>query len=272
MAYSPTAFTGSIPANYHAGLGPVIFQPYAEDIAARFTPKSGVRILELACGTGIVTRCLLDRLPTAGSLVATDLNEDMVDLARQNVGVEPRLSLAQADALALPFDDAGFDVVVMQFGWMFLPDKAKAASEAARVLRAGGQFLMNVWDAPPRNPHIVFTLRDAMEHFFTTDPPRFYETPFGSSALDPIRVELEAAGFDDLCFEVVRKQGPIGDHANFATGLVFGNPLVLELQDRSGPSPEQVHQFIVDALENRLGPAPTRLPLSAIVVSALKSD
>ena len=128
---NPTAFTGSIPEIYHRCLGPLLFEPYAKDLAARLRAVKlppNPRILELACGTGIVTRELLSSLPSA-HITATDLNEAMLDIARKQLGpaaADPRLRFQQADACKLPFPDRSFDVIVCQYGMMFFSDKPGA--------------------------------------------------------------------------------------------------------------------------------------------------
>src|SRR5687768_13476190 len=108
-------FTGSIPAFYDRHLGPVLFEPYARDLARRLLGHEGVRVLETACGTGITTRRLLERQPASGRLVATDLNQAMLDHARSSLPGDARIEWRTADAQALPFPDASFDAVVMQF-------------------------------------------------------------------------------------------------------------------------------------------------------------
>ena len=101
-------------------------------------------ILELACGTGIVTRELLTSLSANGHLTATDLNQAMIDVARKQMGplaADLRLHLQPADACKLPFPDASFDVIVCQYGVMFFPDKPRSMREARRVLAPGGRYL-----------------------------------------------------------------------------------------------------------------------------------
>ena len=149
---SDTVFAGSIPALYDRYLGPLLFEPYARDTRAARSPScSRARVLETAAGTGIVTTALAERLPASTTLVATDLNQAMIDHAATKPALE-RVELRQADALALPFADASFDVVVCQFGVMFFPDRVAGYREARRVLAPGGRFVLSVWDSLQHNP------------------------------------------------------------------------------------------------------------------------
>ena len=132
-------FAGSIPKLYEEYLVPLIFEPYAVDLVNRLASQSPARVLEIAAGTGVVTRKLASALPESVSVVATDLNQAMLDLASV-VGTKRPVEWRQADAMQLPFEDSAFDVVVCQFGVMFFPEKSKAFSEARRVLRSGRYF------------------------------------------------------------------------------------------------------------------------------------
>jgi ubiquinone/menaquinone biosynthesis C-methylase UbiE len=138
-------FAGAIPRVYDAWLVPLIFEPYAADLVARLASRSLSRVLEIAAGTGVVTRRLASALPGHVSIVASDLNQAMLDHAAA-LGTARAVEWRQADALSLPFEDHDFDAVVCQFGAMFFPDRAQAFSEALRVVRPGGVFVFNVWD------------------------------------------------------------------------------------------------------------------------------
>lgn len=188
-------FTGSIPKLYEEYLVPLIFAPYAGDLVHRLVSRPLDRVLEIAAGTGVVTRELASMLPENVSVVATDLNQPMLDLASA-IGTTRPVEWRQADAMQLPFGDAVFDAVVCQFGVMFFPDKPKAFSEARRVLRPGGVLIFNVWDRIEENEfaHIVTT---ALASLFPKDPPRFMaRTPHGYYDLATIARDLKAGGFN----------------------------------------------------------------------------
>jgi len=187
-------FSGSIPKLYESHLVPLIFEPYAADLTHRVASRFPARVLEIAAGTGVVTRSLAAALSERVSIVATDLNQPMLDFAstiRTNRPVEWR----QADAMQLPFPDGMFDVVICQFGVMFFPEKSKAFSEARRVLRSGGVFIFNVWDRIEEN-EFADTVTTALESLFPKDPPRFLaRTPHGYCDRLTIERDLANGGF-----------------------------------------------------------------------------
>src|SRR5579871_3012591 len=146
MRTGDQVFAGSIPENYDRYVTPLIFEPYAADLAERAAALAPRAVLETAAGTGVVTRALAPRLPHGARYVATDLNQPMIDYAASRQPAGARIEWGQADALALPFEDGAFDLVCCQFGVMFFPDRIAGYREARRVLRPGGRFLFNVWD------------------------------------------------------------------------------------------------------------------------------
>jgi ubiquinone/menaquinone biosynthesis C-methylase UbiE len=227
MTATDFVFAGSIPALYERHLGPLLFAPYAADLAARAAALAPKRILETAAGTGIVTAALAAALPAA-EITATDLNQAMLDVA---AGALSGIDFRQADAQALPFADAAFDLVVSQFGVMFFPDRIGAYAEARRVLRPGGAFLFNAWDRLERNP-VTAAIGDALARHFPNDPPNFYaRIPFGYH--DPARIEadLRAADFTEIAIETVALSSRVDARAA-ATGLCQGTPLRAEIEQR----------------------------------------
>ncbi len=187
-------FAGSIPKLYETYLVPLIFEPYAADLANRLAARPLARVLEIAAGTGAVTRMLASVLPDDIAIVATDLNQPMLDQAAA-IGTKRPVEWRHADAMQLPFPDAAFDAVVCQFGVMFFPDKAKAYAEARRVLRPRGVFIFNVWDRIEEN-EFAGTVTTALESVFPNDPPRFMaRIPHGYHDRSTIERDLANGGF-----------------------------------------------------------------------------
>ena len=267
---APHAFTGSIPPIYDKHLGPVIFTPYADDLAQRLRPGAKARVLEVACGTGIVTGRLLGKLPAGARLLATDLNPAMIEHARTRVRADTRLEFRQADAQQLPFADGSFDHYVCQFGIMFFPDKVAALKEARRVLAPGGEVLLNTWGAMADNDFARIG-HTVVSTFFKTDPPTFYLTPFGWHDQAAIRAAFQAAGLPNVTIEVVDRPTTAVSAQDFATGVVLGNPIATAIKERLG---DAAHERVVAAVAQELarngGASPWRGKLRALVVRAVR--
>jgi ubiquinone/menaquinone biosynthesis C-methylase UbiE len=268
MTGDVAGFVGDIPQHYDQGLGPIIFVDYAADMARRVAACKPGRVLEIAAGTGIVTRVLRDVLPATAHLTATDLNPPMLEIARAKFRDGEAVDFKPADAMALPFADGSFDAVVCQFGVMFYPDKDKSYREALRVLSPGGHYLFSIWDSHRYNPFGRIT-HEVAARFFPADPPQFMNVPF-AYAFEPIKQSLIEAGFADITAAVVRREKEIPDAARFARGLVYGSPLIDQLRARGDTSPEQVVDVLVTEFHREFGFDPGRMPLQAIMFSATK--
>jgi len=231
---SDAVFAGSIPELYESHLVPMIFAFYAADMAQRVAALGPSRVLETAAGTGVVTRAMVRVLPPEVELVATDLNPPMLNRAAALIGTQRAVTWQPADAMQLPFDDASFDVVVCQFGAMFFPDKARAFSEARRVLRRGGTLLFNVWDRIEENEFAHVT-GEALATLFPADPPRFMaRTPHGYFDTAAITRDLAAAGFIAPRFETIASRSHAASALIPATAYCQGTPLRNEIEARSG--------------------------------------
>ena len=259
-------FDGSIPATYDRYLGPLLFRPYAVDLAGRVRILAPRRVLEVACGTGILTSELAKVLPPGTQIVATDLNDPMLAYAAERVPEAP-IAWRQADACALPFPGGAFDAVVCQFGVMFVPDKPLAFREARRVLTAGGHYFFSVWDTLDHNP-LGRIAHDTIRSFFPDNPPDFYQLPFGFCDRSLITRLLADAGFVGSSLFTVSLEGMSPSPLEVATGLVKGNPVLTAIQERGTSSPDRIVTALAAALELVAGPGPLRIPMQAIVVSA----
>ncbi len=259
-------FVGEIPEHYDAGLGPVIFADAADDLARRVAALSPSSVLEIAAGSGIVSRRLRDAMAPEARLVVSDLNPPMLAVARRKFSEGERVEFSEADAMALPFGQAEFDFLVCQFGVMFFPDKVASFREAARVLRPGGHYLFNVWSSMAVNPFAEIN-QEVLGHFFPQDTPGFYRVPFSYPDPDVVRRDLAAAGWTDVAIETVRFSKTIADPAGFAHGVVYGNPLIAEIHERGGASPAEVEAAILAGYRSRFGSDPMVMPLEELVIT-----
>ena len=260
-------FSGSIPRHYDEYLGPVMFEPYAADLVGRLRMSDGMRVLELACGTGVVTRRQRAALPESATLVATDLNEAMVSYARAAVPASG-IEWQTADAQALPFADASFDAVVCQFGIMFLPDTVLGFAEAHRVLVPGGAMYANAWLSLDSNP-VHSSIDEAVTALFPDDPPRFLDVPYGYHDRARILSDATAGGFSDVQLEEVRVQAQGSSALDYVTGFVRGTPLNHGLTQRDADLDEVARQ-VAEVVGARHGAAPVTVDLAAIVITATR--
>lgn len=246
-------FTGSIPKLYDTYLVPLIFEPYAADLANRLGSRSLSRVLEIAAGTGVVTRVLASVLPETVSIVATDLNQAMLDQASV-VEMKRTVEWRQADAMQLPFPDGMFDAVVCQFGVMFFPDKSRAFSEARRVLRPGGVFIFNVWDRITEN-EFADTVTTALESAFANDPPRFLvRTPHGYHDHRIIDRDLANGGFvAPTRIDTVAARSRATSSRIPAIAYCQGTPLRNEIEARDASRLGEATDIAAEAIAKRFG-------------------
>lgn len=269
MADIDREFSGSIPALYDRYIGPFNCAPYAADLAAQVAALAPARVLEVAAGTGVVTRALVQTLPVTSEIVATDLNRPMLDFAAAQPGFE-RIVWRQADALRLPFEDGSFDTVVCQFGVMFFPDKIAGYREARRVLRPGGRYLFNVWDRIEEN-EISNVVQTAVAVLFPDDPPRFLaRTPFGYHDVAAIREELQRAGFSRIETATVALRGHAPSAREPAVGMCEGTPLRSEIEARDATRLAEAVDTAAGALAARFGPGPIEGKIQAHVFTATR--
>jgi SAM-dependent methyltransferase len=226
------------------------------------------RILETAAGTGVVTEALHRALPDA-EIVATDLNQPMLDMAAARIG-SGRVRFVQADAQELPFDDSSFGLVVCQFGAMFFPDKVRSHSEAFRVLKDGGRYLLVIWDHIERN-ELSNAAQNVLIDCFPDDPPLFMrEGPFGYA--DPTRIEqdLHDADFETVEIETVEERSRSSSAHEAATALCYGTPMGIQVEEREPGGLERVFEAVERALQRFEGPEGVDAIMAAHIVTAIK--
>jgi ubiquinone/menaquinone biosynthesis C-methylase UbiE len=269
MTPNDVVFIGSMPEFYDRHLRALLFQPYADDLADRLTNLTAGTLLETAAGTGIVTETLARRLPPSVRIVATDLNKPMLDHAKTKPSLG-RVTFQQADALALPFPDDEFDILVCQFGVMFFPDRQRGFREARRVLKPGGRLLFNVWDKIDRVPpaHAVVV---GLQQRYPAHPSWFLErTPSGYCDPDTIRADLRAAGFEDCHIDTVMRAGHATSPRAVALGLCQGSPLRAEIEALDPAGLEAATDAAAAMVAERCGEGAFETPLQALVVETTR--
>ncbi len=264
-----TAFTGSVPQTYDRYLGPLLFAPYARDMVNRLQPKPNDRILELAAGTGIVTKLIAASLPSGATLTATDLKEPMLAVARNTPGLanNPRVTFKEADACAIPFADASFDAIACQYGVMFFPDKLLAMREARRVLAPKGRYIFNVWDSFEHNP-IPRIVHETVAAKFPTNSPNFLKaTPYGYNDRAEIERVVRAAGFTNVAVETVEFPSSAPTAEDAARAFIEGTPLLAGIQERGVTDITPIRAAAAEALAKRFGAGPCKSTMRAVVFS-----
>lgn len=257
-------FKHSTPSLYHRCMGPLLFEPYATHVAERVAILRPARILETAAGTGIVTRALHEAMPEA-RIVATDINPAVVEFAAAHLPSE-RVTFQPADAMKLPFEDGGFDLVVCLFGVMFFPDKVRAHAEARRVLRDGGRYVVVTFDRLDQNP-IPKTAEEAVARLFPENPPRYMERgPFSYTNAGAVEDDLRAAGFSNVDLETVALSTRVSA-SEAAQGIVLGSPFRAEIARLDPSALGRATEAVITAL----APWDARdAPMSAHVATAIR--
>lgn len=187
---------GANPAeNYERFFVPTIGAPAATNLVGRAAIRSGERVLDVACGTGIVARLAADRVTPGGSVDALDVNPAMLAVARASTPPAMSITWHEAEAGAMPFPDDVFDVVLCQMGLQFMPDKNAALEEMRRVLRPGGRILVSM--PGPAGP-IFELLATAMERHINAEAAGFVRLVFSLHDTSEIEELMTAAGFRDV--------------------------------------------------------------------------
>lgn len=268
MSAGDKVFAGSIPENYDRYMVPLIFAGYARDLAQRAAALSPKAVLETAAGSGAVTRALAPNLASDARYVVTDFNQPMLDYAATRQNFDDRISWRQADAQALPFEDATFDLVCCQFGVMFFPDRPSAYREARRVLKPDGCFLFNAWDRIEEN---VFAddVTKSLAEFFPKDPPRFMaRTPHGYHDTALIRGDLAKAGFSNVTIETRAEESRAPSARLVAVAYCQGTPLRNEIEARGADKLEAATEHAASALARKHGTGEVAARIQAHIVLA----
>lgn len=265
-----SVFAGPVPQIYDEYLVPLIFEPYAADIAARVKRLNPSRILEIACGTGVVTRALAAAVSQEAEIVATDLNQPMLDYAN-TIEIRRPVEWREADAMQLPFENETFDAVVCQFGVMFFPDKPRAFAEAKRVLKPGGTYVFNTWDRIEDN-EFADVVTNSLASVFPDDPPRFMaRTPHGYHDVEVVRSDLKKGGFSSAQIDTVAERSRADLPRTPAIAYCHGTPLRDEIFARDASLIDQATSVCENAIARQFGNDAVDSKIQAHIIEVRKS-
>jgi ubiquinone/menaquinone biosynthesis C-methylase UbiE len=268
MSQMDSKFVGPVPEMYDTFMVPLLFQSYAQDMAARVAALAPEVVLETAAGSGVVTRALAPLLGPKARYVVTDLNPPMLDKAKARQGDDARIEWTAMDAQDLALDDSSFDAVCCQFGAMFFPDRRLGFSEARRVLKPGAPFVFSVWDCLDQND-IPATVWQGVTDHYPDNPPQFFRrVPHGYFVPSEIKSDLEAAGFNKIAIELVTKESRATTARDAALALVMGTPLRMEILARDPGGLDAVTDAAEAALRKRYGDGQVAGKIQALVVTA----
>jgi ubiquinone/menaquinone biosynthesis C-methylase UbiE len=258
------SFSGSMPELYDRFLVPLQFEPFANDLAERLETLTSGHLLEVAAGTGVVTRALARILPRAVHITATDLNPAMLEQAKKHVEAQ-RVVWREADAMALPFPDQAFDHLVCQFGVMFFPDKRAGFREARRVLRSGGRFLFNVWGDKGGTARLL--AEQVVGEKLSRDPARLVAPEYND--VEMVKADLSAAGFVSVSAEKVSKRTRSASAREAAIANCHGGMLRAQIDKLAPGRLDEITEAVEVALAARFGNGAVEAPLHAIVFSGV---
>ena len=216
------AYSGTAPENYQRYFVPAIGGPFAADLIEAAALRPGERVLDVACGTGVVTRLAAERVGPSGMVAALDLNPAMLSAARSIPSSGAPIQWYETSAEAMPLPDGAFDVVLCQLGLQFVADKKAALQEVRRVLVSGGRVLVSV---PPPNPFFD-ALDDALARHAGDQAGGFVRMVFSLSAPATIERLFGEAGFDNVTVRTYSKPLRLPAARDFLWQYVHSTPLV----------------------------------------------
>ena len=266
IQFAPFNFSGSIPEHYEQYLGPMFFEPYAIEVSKRVDASLVQFALEICCGTGRVTRHLRKVISSASKLIASDISQDMITVAKEKLK-ELNIEWQIVDAQQLPLPDNSVDLIVCSFGYMFVPDKPKAFAEAHRVLRPQGMLLFSTWDKLELN-EATYTYRKILRKFLEDSLPESYNLPFSMNDQSAIKLMLQETGFSKIAIESVNKLSISKTAKEAANGLARGGSIYNEIVKRDPSLVEKIVKTLEKELIEKFGNSPMIAPMKAVVCQA----
>ncbi|MEO5682800.1 MAG: methyltransferase domain-containing protein [Chitinophagaceae bacterium] len=259
---------GDSPAFYDQFFGPLFFEPYAIEVAKRINPALTGIALEIAAGTGRVTRHIRERIAAPAKLIASDISENMLGVAKKKLS-HLDIKWQHINAEQLPFNDNSVDLVVCCFGYMFVSDKPKALAEAYRVLTPGSMLLFTTWDRLEQNAISYISTSIAKEY---VQEPLSASNNLATSMSDETIIQslLQDAGFSKISIEKVVQVSVSPTAKEAAYGLIKGGPYYKQSKKDNPALIEEITIKVEKELAEKFGTAPMVAPISAVIIQAWK--
>jgi ubiquinone/menaquinone biosynthesis C-methylase UbiE len=267
--HTGSELSGGAPEFYERYLVPAVFGPWADELVALADVQGGERVLDLACGTGVVARRARQALGESGVVVGADINRDMLQVARVNAA-DLAIEWHEADACVLPFEDGEFDVVFCQQGLQFVPDRAAALREIWRVLGAGGRAVLAVWSSIKDSPGFDALANAIGSHIGAEAAAGLRQGPYGYDPSKGLERSLADAGFSEVRAQQRNKLVRFPSPAEFVRRYALSTPLASTFAQADDAARKQLVDEVATALADFTSPAELAFPMVAYLAVAAR--
>ncbi len=260
-------YGGSGPELYERYLVPSVFGRWAVDLVKLAAPKLGERVLDVACGTGIVARLAAQDVGVMGKVVGLDLNPGMLTVARSaSTGIE-NIEWREGNATAMPLSDKTFDLVFCQQGLQFFPDRLASSKEMHRVLVPGGRLAVSVWSSIGNSPGFSL-LAEALENHIGSEAAALTRLPFSLASEGELRSLTERAGFRNVKIHPATKRLIFPSSDEFVKRYVAATPLASIVARAGSKSQQALLENMSKALQSHVNPDGLAFPIETHFVVA----
>ena len=261
----------SAPEVYERDLVPAVFAPWAPMVIELAKPQTGERVLDVACGTGIVARRAAERVGATGYVLGVDLNPAMIAVARSvaSSSLNPPIEWREASVMALPLGEATFDIVTCQLGLQFFADRPAALREMYRVLAPGGRLGVMVWRSIEYCPGFG-ALAETLERHVGPEAAAVMRAPFALHDGDALRALIAAAGFRDVTVQPAVGMVRFPSVAHLIRSYVAGSPLADQVAKVSDAARSALIRDTESALAAYVSAEGLAFPIEAHLASAKK--
>lgn len=262
---------GDAASTYERALVPALFAAWAPPVVDLGAPRSGERVLDVACGTGVVARLAAQRVGPTGVVVGLDLNPGMLAVAAASEAGPGRAPITwrEASATSMPFPDSAFDIVYCQAGLQFFPDRPAALREMHRVLVAGGRAGLMVWRGIQQSPGFE-ALAVALDRHVSAEAAGVMRAPFGFAEADGLRALVADAGFRDISIQAHTRAVCFPSVARFVQDQIAASPLAAHVAKVSDAARAGLVGQVAHALDSYQVEGALTFPIEANLASATK--